>query len=275
LRARVQSAGRRALARRSARSLHLALGRVREELSRARRRAAIGAIAAGLAHEINNPAAFVVADLHELRDLADEVEDPGQAASLRTLADEALAGMDRIRDAIRDLSVFAAAAHRRSLGPPQPLDLATLLRQRCARLGLGERIELAIAGDARVLLPPGAEDELEALLGLLLREATAPSDGPSVQGRVRVGLRASGAEVALSLRPPADAATPTDDPSLALPLAIAAELAERLSGQIEARDGGFGLRLPAAPVVEPTSELADRAPVVGAPGARVERPGGV
>ncbi len=78
---------------------------IRSQLVSSDRLAAIGRLAAGVAHEINNPAAFVTVNLGVLRDrfLAGTARTPDVLAML----DESLNGMDRIRDIVRDLKGIA------------------------------------------------------------------------------------------------------------------------------------------------------------------------
>jgi len=217
------------------------LRKAQEELSRARRSAAIGAIAAGLAHEINNPAAFVVTDLHEMRELAEEWIEGGDEArgeALAALADEALDGMNRIRDAVRDLSVFTEVVDRRSVPSTGAIDLAEIVHRRVERMGPGVTVR---EGEGPALVAPGlgGADELDALVGLVLRDAVSYADSPAQvsleRGPSLVDLRVS--STALSGEPP---------PDLALTLAIARELAERFAGTIEQGLAGWVLRLPTA-----------------------------
>lgn len=214
-----------------------------DELGRVRRSAAIGAIAAGLAHEINNPAAYVVTDLHEMRELADELLDAGdehRGEALAALAEEALAGMNRIRDAVRDLSVFSAVVDRRSVPSAGAIDLAAIARRRAERIGAGLSLHGA---DRPALVAPalGGEDELDALLGLLVRHAAT---GAEQQGGVQLELERSDREV--TVRVDAGGAACEPPAEFALALAIARELAERFAGSVEQTAAGCVLRLPAA-----------------------------
>ncbi|MBX7197093.1 MAG: response regulator [Sandaracinaceae bacterium] len=202
-----------------------------DELARTRRSAAIGAIAAGLSHSINNPAAFVVADLHEIRELAAELLDAGDDARgevLEGLADEALDGMDRIRDAVRDLSVLTEVLGRRSIPSEGALELAEIVRRRVERSD--GRVTLR-DGDEPAWVAPGlgGQDELDALIGLLLREAgSAPATVTLERGESLITLRVGSSET----------------PEASLTLAIAQELAERFGGTLEQGFGGSVLRLP-------------------------------
>jgi DNA-binding NarL/FixJ family response regulator len=77
--------------------------------------AALGQLAAGVTHEINNPAAYVVANLTSMQDLVEELErsappDPAARAKLRELGEmvrENLGGMSRIRSITSDLGALA------------------------------------------------------------------------------------------------------------------------------------------------------------------------
>lgn len=221
------------------------LRRAEEELARVRRSAAIGAIAAGLAHEINNPAAFVVTDLHEARELAADLAEAGDLArsdALTAVVDEALAGMDRIRDVVRELSVFASVVDRRSIPSSGAIDLAAIVRQRAERFGDGAR---PIDAHVPVWIAPGlgGEDELDALVGLLLRHVAASRIDE--RAPVEIALRREGGRVLLELL--AETAPGEVPIERSLAITIARELADRFGASIEVEArGGFSLRLPPA-----------------------------
>ncbi|WPB77879.1 ATP-binding protein [Archangium violaceum] len=85
------------------------------------RLASVGALAAGIAHEINNPMAYVLSNLGYLQGWSEDLErqlkgTPGFPAPLADLFTEAkeviaesLEGCNRIRDIVRDMSFFSRA----------------------------------------------------------------------------------------------------------------------------------------------------------------------
>jgi DNA-binding response OmpR family regulator len=211
------------------------LRNAQEELARARRSMAMGALAAALAHEINNPAAFVVADLHEVRELAHDLLEAGdeeRGETLAALADESLQGMNRIRDVVRDLSVFASVGDEESAPHSGVLDLSAVAKRRAERAGVPVR-----GADDAVLVPASSgEDELDAMVGLLIRHVSGG------ENKVVVRVERSGRYACLHVVPTGEAREP---PSDALSLTIARELAERFGGTIESgnEDGAYVLKL--------------------------------
>jgi PAS domain S-box-containing protein len=78
---------------------------VRTQLVSTDRLAAIGRLAAGVAHEINNPAAFVTVNLGVLRDRF--LAGTARTQDVLAMLEESLNGMDCIREIVRDLKGLA------------------------------------------------------------------------------------------------------------------------------------------------------------------------
>lgn len=91
--------------------------RLEGRLFLADRMASLGTMAAGVAHEINNPLSYVIANVsHVLSEIAPSAEE-GDAASLemQRALDEAIGGLDRIRRIVADLKTFSRSDDERAV----------------------------------------------------------------------------------------------------------------------------------------------------------------
>lgn len=77
------------------------------QLLLADRMASVGTLAAGVAHELNNPLAYVLTNVRLSREELDRPLDDERVALLRTQLDEATQGARRMRDIVRDLKTFS------------------------------------------------------------------------------------------------------------------------------------------------------------------------
>ncbi len=162
--------------------------RLREQLVLADRMASLGSLAAGVAHEINNPLAYV----HTSLDVAlGELEALGaEAGSEVRRAVEALerarSGAGRVREIVRDLKTLSRADDEPAA---EAVDVNALLD---ATLALAAR---AIDRRARLVRERGPIPAARAtrgrlgqvLLNLLLNAADAIPEGAADRHRVRVG----------------------------------------------------------------------------------------
>lgn len=79
---------------------------LRDQLVAVNRMASVGTLAAGVAHEINNPLTAVLTNLSLIRhDLEDTLA--LNFTDLRLMTDEAIESAQRIRDIVKDLSIFS------------------------------------------------------------------------------------------------------------------------------------------------------------------------
>jgi signal transduction histidine kinase len=229
----------------------------------------LGVLAAGIAHEINNPLAFVRANLGHLDRLAEEIAKesdaprPCEAAlgELREVVRECAAGVDRITvivDTTRRLSREAAVA----LGP---VDLNAVVVDALHLAGLRECPDLALEVCLDPVLPPlhgSAERLSQVVLNLLVNARQAVIGAADARVRVETAAVAEGAELRVHDNGPGVPpvlrdrifdpffTTKPPDEGMGLGLAIAFEIVSQHSGGLEvgpSREGGacFTVRLPA------------------------------
>ncbi len=242
---------------------------LRNRLVMSGRLAAVGELAAGIAHEINNPIAYVQSNLNQLaqhwrhlgKRLRDELGDESMNRVLaegRELVDESLVGVLRVASIVRDVRGFADAGQdREELGDLNALLELTLriaepqLRYRAA-IGRNYGVVPAVRCNPQELK--------QVFLDLLLNAADAVEEG----GSVRVTTRAAGAWAVVEIEDdgcgmPPEVLERIFDPffttkaageGTGLGLSLAFEIVRRHGGDVEVdsepgRGTTFRIRLPA------------------------------
>jgi two-component system, NtrC family, sensor kinase len=180
----------------TARDNHDRLRRMQEQLLAQEKLTCLGALAAGVAHEINNPMAFVTSNIRGLvRDLSAQ---PQLTPELREYVDEVLPetleGIRRVNAIVADLKRFA----RSDQEPPVPFDLnqqvTSALRHTQAQLTEHCRVEVDLHE-----LPPlvGRPRQInQVVVNLLLNAAQSLAQQGGV---VRVSTRAERDEVCVEV----------------------------------------------------------------------------
>jgi signal transduction histidine kinase len=162
---------------------------LRSRLVTSGRLAAVGELAAGIAHEINNPIAYIRSNLATLRSFLGEVREKGatDAASsgwldfdeAESLVDESLDGVDRIGSIVRDVKGFSHAGR----GSRQLVDLNELLdaalRIASPQLRYTSRVERRFA---EIPLVHGEPQEFkQVFLNLILNASHAIREGGTIR----------------------------------------------------------------------------------------------
>jgi len=158
------------------------------------RLASIGRLAAGVAHEINNPLAYVIANVDWARERSAELAGDGAAGpdaldELRRVLDDAQEGASRVREIVRDLRLFARpddVAGKGDLRAAARSALAMAQNEIRHRARLESRLDE---------VPPvrGAEGRLgQVLLNLLVNAAQALPDASPQRHVVRLEVRRGG-----------------------------------------------------------------------------------
>jgi PAS domain S-box-containing protein len=165
------------------------------QLLLADRMASLGTLAAGMAHEINNPLAFTVANLGFALEEARRL--PAPDAELEQALAEAQEGAARVRDIVRDLKSFSRDDEdgRGHADVRQVLRAAVNLAQNEIRPRA--RVELDL-GEA----PPvaGSERRLgQVLLNLLINAAQAIPEGAPERHAIRARTRTEGDRVLVEI----------------------------------------------------------------------------
>ncbi len=160
----------------------------RKELMRADRLAALGALASGVAHEINNPVAFISLAAGQLAKLAREVEGgaSGAGARLREVVEEVGEAAARIGEIVGELKLFTRIGET-SVSCPVDINrvLSTALALTASQLRRQATLEIDLGA---LPLAPGAFVNLgHAFVNLLLNAAQAVASKLA-----RVGARAPG-----------------------------------------------------------------------------------
>jgi signal transduction histidine kinase/ActR/RegA family two-component response regulator len=153
---------------------------------------AVGSLATGLAHEINNPLAVVLANVEEAGRVAQDLEPSvGQElladlADLRAMLDEAHSASQRVQFIVRDLRAFACADDRRGR-----VDVNAVI-EACCNIAFAEiRHRARLVRDLKAVVPVlGSEAKLaQVFLNLLVNAAHAMPEGEVERNEIVISTR--------------------------------------------------------------------------------------
>ncbi|MGH0037562.1 MAG: ATP-binding protein [Myxococcota bacterium] len=229
----------------------------------------VGILAAGVAHEVNNPLSYVRANLVHMSALAPQLEkallhapapDCEDLLEFPEVLADSIEGLDRIARIVDSMLRFSRSPEE-GLGPVQMNDVVEeALRLATLRPDDRIRVERELARD----LPPveGSSDRLvQVLLNLVLNAKEALSRCES--GRIGVTTALEGTDVVVRVRDDGPGVAPelearVFDPffttrppgqGTGLGLSIASDIVHEFGGHLDLEPGGpgacFALRLPA------------------------------
>lgn len=168
------------------------------------RMASIGTLAAGVAHEINNPLAsihsnlsFITAELRELARSLNEEQREQIKESFAALGD-AVDATGRVRDIVRDLKLFSRDREEEEAGP---VDVGEVIDSslRMARNEIRHRARLVndVKPVPRVM---GTASRIgQVVLNLLVNAAQAIADGHAATNEIRVSTEVEGGFVVIGV----------------------------------------------------------------------------
>ncbi len=163
---------------------------VESRLMLADRMASVGTLAAGVAHEINNPLAYVISNLdliaEEIRAMSGD-PGPGRLQELSDLIGEARQGSERIRKIVRGLKTFSRADAERRL----PLDVHPVLdvASNIAANEIRHRARLVKDYGDMPLVSADEARLAQMLINVLVNAAQAIPEGHADRNEIRVTTR--------------------------------------------------------------------------------------
>jgi PAS domain S-box-containing protein len=171
------------------------------QLLRADRMASLGTLAAGIAHEINNPLAYTIANLTHLE--AEVLPGLGlpthQREDVRKLLSDAQLGAGRVRDIVRQLKMFSRTDED---ARPEPVDIHRVLETAISMASTEIRHRARLVREYTEPLAVSANEGRlgQVFLNLLVNAAQAISEGGVERNEIRVVTRPHADGVAIEVR---------------------------------------------------------------------------
>ena len=151
------------------------------------RLAAIGTLAAGLAHEINNPLTYIQMNLQLIAEGVTSQE-PLDEDEVLVLANDAVDGVDRVTRIVQDLLALARKAPDAAATPMAPLNVAEVVRAAVTLAGPQTNtvslVELSVPPALQCI---GRESELvQVMLNLIINASQAMHGRPRDTNRINI-----------------------------------------------------------------------------------------
>jgi signal transduction histidine kinase/CheY-like chemotaxis protein len=166
--------------------------RMQQQLLIADRMASVGTLASGVAHEINNPLAAVVANLElmakDITRIIGELDVAGQFSEVLDELRDAREGAERLRHIVRDLKIFSRSTDEERRGP---VDVKRVLES-SLRMAWNEiRHRARLVKEYADVPPVEANDARlgQVFLNLIVNAAQAIREGHAEQNVIRVSTK--------------------------------------------------------------------------------------
>ena len=172
---------------------------MQQQLLLADRLASVGMLAAGVAHEINNPLAYVLGNVEfALNRLATHAPESGELVEVVQALVHVREGSERIRHITRDLRVFC---HNGEDEPKRSLSVCKVMDSSISMAWNEIRHRARLTRNfERVASVVGDQNRLgQVFLNLLVNAAQALPEDRLEQNRIHVSIRAQGSSVAIEV----------------------------------------------------------------------------
>ncbi len=169
-----------------------------EQLMISDRMASIGMLAAGVAHEINNPLAAVIANLDlAIAELAD-FQDRGALKEVNEMLEDARTAADRVKHIVRDLKIFSRHEETKDSAVDVHQMLDSTLRM--AWNEIKHRARLVKEYGDSIPAVRGSESRLgQVFLNLIVNAAQAIPEGNASKNQIRIATRVEGTNVVVDV----------------------------------------------------------------------------
>lgn len=162
------------------------------------RMASVGTLAAGVAHELNNPLAYVINNLKLSREELDGELNPERLELLKLQLEEASHGARRMRDILKDLRTFARGEESRDADVDVNEVLVSCVSMCWNEIRHRARLEKKLGQVPKVRIDPSRLGQV--FLNLLINAAQAVDEGRAADNQITVATREDDGFVVIAVR---------------------------------------------------------------------------
>jgi signal transduction histidine kinase len=232
------------------------------------RMATVGTLAAGVAHEINNPLCFIQLNLELLREELPQLLELGKVSETERISvtrdllaklDDTIVGTGRVQEVVSDLMVFSHTEAQSEEGSADIVE-AVQLAMNLGRHRFKHKAQLYLQAPPSIIVSGQIGLLSQVFLNLIVNAIDAIEDSSIADGQIRIRIRRTGSHAEITVEDngpgiPDNAIARIFDPFFTskkvgkgsgLGLAISRSIISRCGGTIVAenrRQGGAGFRV--------------------------------